>query len=114
MKHIRKFNEKFLENADLHPITNSIIEQIEWARNNNSKSEWDDYGASGCMADDDITHSINRIKELPTDEIILILKQLIDNYKKKYSLDVVGMILMSIDDLDDFKKILDSDDRFEY
>jgi hypothetical protein len=89
--------------ADLHPITNSIIEQIEWARNNNSKSEWDDYGWEWMHGWWWYYHSINRIKELNRRNN-LILKQLIDNYKKKYSLDVVGMILMSIDDLDDFKK----------
>jgi hypothetical protein len=43
-----------------------------------------DYGASGCNGWGWYYYSINRIKELPTDEIILTLKQPIDNYKKKY------------------------------
>jgi hypothetical protein len=58
--------------------------------------------------------SINRIKKLPTDEIILILKQLIITIRRIFTrcgwYDINEYRWFGID----FKKILDSDDRFEY
>ena len=35
-------------------LQENIFKQIDWSRYNFSKSEWDDYGASGCLSVNDM------------------------------------------------------------
>lgn len=114
MKNIKGW-EMFTEsNNNLNTITNSILTQIEWGKHNNSKSDWEDFGANGCMSVDDMDDIVYKLKESPTDEIILILKEVLDNYDTDYSESVVNMLISRLEDLEDFDEILNSDDRFDY
>jgi pyruvate-formate lyase len=96
-------------------LQENIFKQIDWSRYNFSKSEWDDYGASGCLSVNDMDNITDELKQLPVNEVAKVLSYVLDNYsKKKYAEMTVNSMLLSLDDMDDFETLLDSDYRFEY
>lgn len=96
-------------------IQKNIFKQIDWAIHNFSKSDWEDYGASGCLSSNDMDEISEDLKQLSATEVGEVLTYVLDNYrKKKYAEWTVTYILSSLDDMEDFDVLLDNDYRFEY
>ena len=107
-------SRKSRKNDSISPGAIDIMNRIDNAIEKFGSYTFDDKGAFEVMS----IYSIK--KELagkPTEEIAGILSEVLDKYSNKYRAEeTVSCIISSLDDMpeEEFDRLLDSDERFEY
>jgi GTPase involved in cell partitioning and DNA repair len=98
----------------LDELSIEIMNKIDYAIEQFGKYTFDDKGSHEVM---DISKIVSKLSKKSIEETANILSEILDNYKdEKRSKRVVDDIIGEFDNLpeEDFDRLLNSDERFEY
>lgn len=72
-----------MENNLDNILKDTIITEINWAIENNTKAEWKHFGTNICFNSIDTELIIQELKEIPTNRVITILQEVHNVVKNK-------------------------------